>query len=170
MRIQDGDQSGGKLWLKTQPKHIQCLAIGAFVVVFMAAISTVVAEAVIMPKSIQETLEPADRSAQLAMQSFIAPLEEIFQFIEDTMLVKVGYAIAAKQYTKINFLLHIGRDRRPAVRCLRLRHHPHYFLLGARGDFFINPSHASNALLINEGCSLIPSTERLLSHAGFTGF
>ena len=65
MRIQDGDQSEGSYGCRRSPAH-QCLAIGVFVVV-MAAILTVVAEAVIMPKF--KRPEPADRSAQLAMQS-----------------------------------------------------------------------------------------------------
>ena len=61
-------------------------------------------ESIIMPKSIQQTLSPTDRASQTAMDSFLTPVEEIFAFIEDTMTVKVGYAIASMRYNDLNIL------------------------------------------------------------------
>lgn len=118
-----------------------------------------------MPKSIQENLEPADRSAQLAMESFITPMQEIFQFIEDTMLVKVGYAIAAKRNAEINALLHIGVVGGFVSAVVAFAITLVILFVGPAATFVINPSHASNALLIEGGCALVPTTERLLSHA-----
>ena len=157
--------SEGTAWLKGQPKHIQCLVVGVFVAIYMAAIMALVFEATIMPKSIQNHLEPADRSAQLAMESFITPMQEIFQFIEDTMLVKVGYAIAAKRHDEINALLHIGVVGGFVSAVCAFAIALVILYIGPAARFVINPSHASNALLIDGGCALVPTTERLLSHA-----
>jgi len=76
-------QGGGKNKTKLQILFIVIVGL-----LYICSIFALVAEAVIMPASIQESLPPADRSSQLAMQSFLAPIEEIFSFIEDTMYVK----------------------------------------------------------------------------------
>ena len=76
-----------------------------------------------------------------------------------------GYAIAAAIHQDQFSTSHYAGSR-PAVRCLRLRHHPHYSF-GACGEFFHQSIPCLQRPFINEGCSLIPSTERLPSHAGF---
>jgi hypothetical protein len=73
-------------WKKTKYlKYFVYLAMVCAGLLYMASITALIFEAIIMPKSIQETLSPSDRSAQLAMQSFLTPVEEIFSFLEDTM-------------------------------------------------------------------------------------
>jgi hypothetical protein len=59
---------------------------GIFINLVVAAI---IIEMVIMPKKIQQSLSPADRSAQLVLDSFLEPIKEVFVFLEDAMVVKV---------------------------------------------------------------------------------
>ena len=51
-----------------------------------------------MKKSIQTTLSPTDRAAQMAMDAVLTPFEKVFAFLEDTMTIKVGYALAAGRH------------------------------------------------------------------------
>ncbi len=133
--------------------------------IYFASIMAVVAEAVIMPQQIQASLPPADRSAQLAMQSFLAPVQEIFAFLEDTMTVKVGYAVAAMNYSELNALLHIGviGGAVSGVAAFLLMVWVAFY--NTTAEAVLNPSHASNQQLIDDGCALVPTTAHLLAHA-----
>ena len=134
-------------------------------IVYFGSIFMTVMESVVMPKSIQDTLAPADRSAQLAIKSFITPVQEIFQFIEDTMLIKVGYAIAAHRYDEINVLLHVGVIGGFFSALLAFGICLIIVFVRPAAVAMINPSYASNEILINEGCDLVPSTDSILTHA-----
>ena len=54
------------------------------------------------------TLPPGQRSAELAMQSFLKPISEVFAFLEDAMTVQVGYALATGNNRRVNALLNIA--------------------------------------------------------------
>ena len=137
--------------------------VGMFCVglVWMLSIFAMVAEAVIMPKSIQETLSPSDRTAQLAMSSFLTPVEEIFSFLEDTMTVKVGYAVAALNYSELNALLHIGILGGIVSGIIAFLLTTFIALYHGTAEAILNPSHTSNQILIEGGCSLIPTTAEI---------
>merc|ERR1719320_574591 len=61
-----------------------------------------------MKKSIQVNLYPFERTAVLAADAFLTPFQEIFQFLEDTMTVRINFAIASKQYEELNILMNWG--------------------------------------------------------------
>ena len=150
----------------TAPKTtLQKVMVGTFVLLYFCSICALVAEAVIMPASIQESLPPADRSSQLAMRSFLAPVEEIFSFLEDTMTVKVGYAVAAMNYSELNALLHIGVFGGAISGFLAFVFTTFVAFFSGTSAAVLNPSHASNQVLIDGGCSLVPTTEQILAHA-----
>ena len=157
-----GDEEDSKPTLSPTKSKI----LGLFLTfLYIGAIVALVLEASIMPASIQETLPPADRIAQLAMENFLAPIEEIFSFLEDTMTVKVGYAVAALKYSELNVILHIGilggiiSGLVAFVSMIFIA----YFRPAAAA--ILNPSHDSNQIFINDGCSLVPTTPQLLKHA-----
>lgn len=134
-------------------------------VVFMLAIIALVIESQIMPKAIQKTLHPTDRVAQMAMASFLTPVEEIFAFLEDTMAIKVGYAIAAGRLDELNMLLNIsvfGGALSGFLAFLIM------LLLSSSDDMagpILNPSESTNQDLIDAGCDLIPTTHDILDRA-----
>ena len=61
-----------------------------------------------MNASIQSALTPAQRTSVLAADAFLAPVEEIFEFLEDTVTVRIGYALGAGRYAEANRLLNAG--------------------------------------------------------------
>ena len=118
-------------------------------------------EGFILPLSIQTTLTPADRTSQLAMRSFLSPIEEIFSFLEDTMTVKVGYAIAGNNLKELNALLHIGVLGGACSGILAFLFTIFIAFFHGTSAAVLNPSHASNQVLIDGGCSLIPTTDQM---------
>ena len=139
--------------------------IGFFALLYIGSIVALVMEAVIMPASIQESLPPADRSSQLAITSFLAPIEEIFSFLEDTMTVKVGYAVASMNYSELNALLHIGVLGGVGSGLIAFLMTTFIAYYPSTAEAVLNPSHKSNQILIDGGCSLVPTTQELLIHA-----
>eukprot|EP00944_MAST-04C_sp_MAST-4C-sp1_P015495 g15495.t1 len=124
-----------------------------------------VIESVIMPKSKQKTLTPTDRASQSAMDAFLTPIHEIFGFIEDTMTVKVGYAIASRRYHDLNILLNVS-----VLGGLLCAAAAFLAMLGialndSLAGWVLNPSEKSNQALIDDGCTFIPSTKALLRNA-----
>jgi hypothetical protein len=122
-------------------------------------------EMTIMPPSVQATLSPQAAAAKTAMSSFLEPVKEVFAFLEDVMLVKVSYALAQGNLEELNQLLH-------ASVLFGLTSGALSFLLMAAvaaGDgsaaALLNPAAAPNNALIASGCTLIPSTDELLSVA-----
>ena len=90
-RFSDGDGAANPYTVMFGPKPGQPAWKGLLLLlVFAGTIAALIAESVIMPKSIQETLSPTNRASQLAMGAFLTPVEEIFAFIEDSMVVQVG--------------------------------------------------------------------------------
>ena len=150
----------------TRPKCTpHCCKRTLFFLLYVGCIVAMIAEATIMPSSIQDNLPPADRSAQMAMESFLAPVKEIFAFLEDTMTVKVGYAVAALNYSELNALLHIGIAGgviSGVIAFLTMLVVAYYSPLATA---VLNPSHATNQIVIDNGCSLLPTTDQLLEHA-----
>ena len=63
---------------------------------------------ILMQRSIQQSLSPTHRSAVLAASAFLTPFEEVFIFLEDTMLVRINYAMGAGQTALVNELLNAG--------------------------------------------------------------
>ena len=154
----------------------------------LAIFATQIFEMTIMPPSVQATLSPQAAAAKVAMSSFLEPVKEVFAFLEDVMLVKVSYALAQGNLEELNQLLH-------ASVLFGLMSGALSFLLMAAvaaGDgsaaALLNPAAAPNDILIASNCTLIPSTDELLSvarpfwllscatwmptfaMAGFTGF
>ena len=134
-------------------------------IIYLLGIAALVAESTIMPKSIQQTLAPADRSAQLAMASFLEPMKEIFAFIEDSMAVQVGYALAAGRLKELNALLHVSVIGGAVCGAVAFLISVALALDHTSAAAILNPSSVPNAALIEGGCSLIPTTETVLSRA-----
>jgi len=75
---------------------------------YLASLGMLIEIPIIMKKSIQQNLYPFERTAVLAADAFLTPFEEIFQFLEDTMTVRINFAIASKQYQELNILMNWG--------------------------------------------------------------
>ena len=140
-------------------------ATGLVYVAMLAVVAAIIIEAVIMPQSIQQNLSPADRAAELAMSAFLTPIREIFQFLEDTMTVKVGYALAAGRLHELNVLLHVSVGGGAVSALLAFGLMLFVALYEPAAASLLNPSAAPNALLIDAGCPLLPTTAELLTHA-----
>lgn len=122
-------------------------------------------QASIMPRSIQHNLSPTDRSAQLAMNAFLTPIEETFAFLEDTMVVKVGYALAAGRLSELNRLVHISVGGGLVLGCTAFLLMLILSYAHTSASALLDPSSSSNAALIDRGCSLVPTSQQLLQHA-----
>lgn len=144
---------------------MSCVPKVALLVTFLLAIVALIAEAQIMPTSIQKTLSPTDGAARLAMSAFLTPVQEVFSFLEDAMVVKVGYALAANRLTELNMLLHVG-----VIGGLVCGIAAFLLLLAlassdTSAEALLNPSSASNQQLIASGCGLVATSTELLAHA-----
>ena len=99
------------------------------------------------------------------MAAFLTPIEEIFAFLEDTMMVKVSYAIGSGRKKLLNQLFNIGviGGGFSALAALAL------CLVISESDvaasFILNPSSGPNQVLLSDGCDLIPDTAEMLSVA-----
>jgi hypothetical protein len=135
-----------------------------FVFIFFAAITALVFEASIMPKQIQMRLSPSERSAQMAMSSFLTPVEEIFAFLEDSILVKVGYAIAAGRLRELNALIHVSTIGGATCAIIAFVLMLALAYVDASAKWALAPSSAANAPLAKV-CSLLPSADMLVDAA-----
>jgi hypothetical protein len=133
--------------------------------IYVAAIAALVAESTIMPMSIQTVLSPTERASHLAMDSFLTPVSEIFAFLEDAMIIKVGYAMVCNRYQELNLLLHISVIAGFVSGLLAFILMLAIALNDASAEPFLNPSAASNQALIDAGCILIPTTKEMLGSA-----
>ena len=99
------------------------------------------------------------------MTSFLDPVQEIFQFFEDSMAVSVGFAMGKQSFKDLNALLHVsvigGFVCGLAALCIM----GSLAMTDSIAGPMLNPSYRHNEALINAGCDLIPKTEQLLSHA-----
>ena len=152
-------------YISSLPKsftRIQLVVVGgSFILAAMAEIY----EKVIMKKSIQTTLSPTDRAAQMAMDAVLTPIQEVFAFLEDTMTVKVGYALAAGRHGELNALLNISVFG--GLLC-SITAFAVVFLVTLKESVagaVLNPSESSNEELIARGCTLIPTTQAILVNA-----
>jgi hypothetical protein len=82
----------------------QALAIVAVVAYEMTQLLV----SVMMSESIQTTLSVSAKNVELAAGVFLPPVEEIFAFLEDTVTVRVNYAIRSKQYKELRTILKWG--------------------------------------------------------------
>ena len=95
------------------------------------------------------------------MQSFLTPIEEVFAFLEDSMMVAVGYAMAADQYGRLSVLLNVsvvGGLLCGLVAFITMIVVSHTY---ESERALLNPSHGPNAAL-RRTCPLVPSTDQLL--------
>jgi hypothetical protein len=151
--------------MKAIMEQMSPLQVKLMHLLFWASIAALIAESTIMPLQIQTRLTPADRSAQLAMTSFLTPIAEVFAFLEDSMTVQVGYAIARNDHSQLNALLQIsiwgGAACGLAAFLLMLA----FSTSESSAAALLNPSNGPNAALIAAGCDLVPTTEELLGSA-----
>lgn len=99
------------------------------------------------------------------MSSFLTPVKEVFVFIEDTMTIKVGYALAAGELSKLNSLLNISFFGGLISGIFAFLLMVVLCLVDSTAGHLLNPSETSNSNLIAQGCSLIPTTDDLLHSA-----
>ena len=75
---------------------------------YVGAVTAGVCQPLIMQQSIQNTLDPAHRAAVLAAHAFLIPLEEVFCFLEDTMTVRINFAMGAGDLQLVRSLFKAG--------------------------------------------------------------
>jgi hypothetical protein len=63
---------------------------------------------IIMSTQIQKTLTVPDRNAQLSAVMFLTPVAEICSFLEDTMVVRVNYAVSSGNLPLLRKLMKTG--------------------------------------------------------------
>eukprot|EP00948_MAST-09A_sp_MAST-9A-sp1_P002010 g2010.t1 len=131
------------------------------------AITASVMSGIIMPMSLQENLAPTDRASQLAMTAVLTPIQEIFQFLEDAIAVRVGSAKAKKNYKEMNLYLYIGVVGGALSGFIAFLLMLFLSLQTDIAEFLLNPSASADQALIQSGCDLIPSSSDLLVHARF---
>jgi hypothetical protein len=92
-------------WVKAIPSHfIQNL----FKYGLYAYVALQVVVPILMRTSIQQTLSVVNRNTVIAAEAFLVPYNQIFQFIEDIVMVRVNYALASHQKALTNELVHVG--------------------------------------------------------------
>lgn len=100
---EETSERGVPWWVKALP------IVGRFYVFGMYAYVTVqILVPIYMRQSIQERLVVSDRNAVIASEAFLVPYNEIFQFIEDIVLVRVNYALGYGNKQLTNSLVHMG--------------------------------------------------------------
>ena len=164
-RLPINNSPAKNVFLSSLPKNLtrnRLIVIG--ILFFLASIAGIY-EKVIMKKSIQTTLSPTDRAAQMAMDAVLTPVEEVFAFLEDTMTVKVGYALAAGRHGELNTLLNISVLGGLLCSIVAFGLIFLVTLNESVSGAVLNPSETSNKVLIARGCTWIPTTQAILVHA-----
>jgi len=161
----DGGATAGMRSLRLDTSGMSKCQKWTLLGIFLLTIVALVAESSVMPTSIQQTLTPTEGSARLAMAAFLTPVKEVFSFLEDAMVVKVGYALAAGRLTELNHLLHVSVLGGLVSGALAFVVMLGLALNDSSAEALLNPSAASNQGYIEDGCTLIPTSEELLSHA-----
>eukprot|EP00808_Paulinella_micropora_P027783 g63657.t1 len=136
-----------------------------YMAVFASTIAALVAEMSIMPNQVQTALSPEDRSAQLAMASFLEPIKQVFAFLEDSMTVRVGYALASSRYHELNQLLHISVIGGAICAIVAFIIMVILAMDDTTAKALLNPSGGNHESIYDAGCNLMPSSVVLLSHA-----
>jgi hypothetical protein len=93
-------------WVRAMPGR--AIAIPVFMMGLYAYIAMLITVPIVMRVSIQQTLNVVNRNAVIAAEAFLVPYNQIFQFIEDIVMVRVNYALALKQKALTNELVHVG--------------------------------------------------------------
>jgi hypothetical protein len=94
------------------PKWVKSVPSGLIRKLFKYGLYAYVALQVVVPilmrTSIQQTLSVVNRNTVIAAEAFLVPYNQIFQFIEDIVMVRVNYALASHQKVLTNELVHVG--------------------------------------------------------------
>ena len=92
-------------WVKKLPCvfFVPLFAMGLWVQITMQILIPI-----LMRSSLQSKLDVASRNALIAAEAFLIPYGEIFQFIEDIVLVRVNYALGRGDKELTNQLVHAG--------------------------------------------------------------
>ena len=75
---------------------------------YMGSLGVAIAVPIIMLPSIQKSLDPTHRTAVLAANAFLVPMEDVFCFLEDTMTVRINFAMGAGDRRLVNSLVHVS--------------------------------------------------------------
>jgi hypothetical protein len=92
-------------WVRRVPGPV---SVPIFMCGLYAYIAMLITVPIVMRVSIQQTLNVVNRNAVIAAEAFLVPYNQIFQFIEDIVMVRVNYALALKQKALTNELVHVG--------------------------------------------------------------
>lgn len=96
-------------WIKAFPiSFLRKIMLRLFHFGLMAYIATQVVIPIFMRQSIQAELTVSSRNSLIAAEAFLVPYAEIFQFIEDIVLVRVNYALGRKDKALTSQLVHVG--------------------------------------------------------------
>lgn len=99
----DGDPTKNPAWVNQIPILRNVFQYGLWV-----SITLQIMIPIFMRSSLQAKLDVASRNALIAGEAFIVPYSEIFQFIEDIVLVRVNYAMARGYKEQTDKLVHAG--------------------------------------------------------------
>eukprot|EP00930_Biecheleria_cincta_P027572 TRINITY_DN19344_c0_g1_i1.p1 TRINITY_DN19344_c0_g1~~TRINITY_DN19344_c0_g1_i1.p1 ORF type:complete len:685 (-),score=108.37 TRINITY_DN19344_c0_g1_i1:533-2512(-) len=107
---EQGDEDEGKACLlrrcATCVQRNWKFVLGLLALVVVIALE--VAVAVLLASLTQEKLSVTSRNALLATDSFLVPVREIFQFLEDAVTVKINVAIGAGRTQEVKPILSMG--------------------------------------------------------------
>ena len=74
----------------------------------LVIIAGLIAVPILMADSIQSSLNVTKRNALLGAAAFMDPYRDVFQFIEDIVLIRVSYSLATGHKKNTNQLMHVG--------------------------------------------------------------
>lgn len=91
-------------WLQGQHRLLIKLFMFGLSVYIMAQVMV----PIMMRDSIQSVMNVGSRNSLIAAEAFLVPFSEIFQFVEDIVLVRVNYAMGHKNKKQTDQLVHAG--------------------------------------------------------------
>jgi hypothetical protein len=111
-----------------------------------------------MRQSQQQQLSVGSRNALLAAEAFIIPFTNIFQFIEDVVLIRVNYALAGNNKALTNHLVHVGIVSSLAMGCVAAIIGTILGVIPPVLNALTNPGEEHDKMLY-PGCDLIEESE-----------
>jgi len=87
-----------------QPSRARC----AVLIVMALVIALEIYVSILLANITQSKLSVADRNALLAADSFLTPVMDVFQFLEDAVMVKINFAIGQGSVPAVRAILGVG--------------------------------------------------------------
>lgn len=140
------------------PSWVEKIPIGLVQKIFQFGLFAYITAQVMVPiymrDSIQANLNVSSRNSLLAAEAFLVPFKDIFQFIEDVILIRVNFSLATGNKKQTNHLVHVGILSSVIVGIVASSLGTILAVIPAVLNALTNPGGSNDAILYPE-CSLI---------------